>query len=70
MWNELTLAVVLLNTSDSYTVPLGLSLFRTATSLDLGAQFAGLTIAIIPILVAYAVFNKQFIEGLRVGAVK
>ncbi|MEN2742655.1 carbohydrate ABC transporter permease [Microbacterium sp. X-17] len=70
MWNELTLAVVLMTNSDSYTVPLGLSLFRTNTSLDLGAQFAGLTIAIIPILIAYTIFNKQFIDGLRVGAVK
>lgn len=70
MWNELTLAVVLLNASESYTVPLGLSLFRTQFTVDLGAQYAGLVIAIIPILLAYAVFNKQFIEGLRVGAVK
>lgn len=70
MWNELTLAVVLLNVSDAYTVPLGLSLFRTQFTVDLGAQYAGLVIAIIPILIAYAIFNKQFIEGLRVGAVK
>lgn len=70
MWNELTLAVVLLNTSPGYTVPLGLSLFRTQYSINLGAQFAGLVIAAVPILIAYAVFNKQFIDGLRVGAVK
>lgn len=70
MWNELTLAVLLLNTSEAYTIPLGISLFRTQNSVDLSAQFASLVIAAAPILIAYTVFNKQFVEGLRVGAVK
>lgn len=70
MWNELALAVVLLNNSNSYTVPVGLSLYRSQFQVDFGAQFAGLVIAVLPALIAYAVFNKQFIEGLRAGAVK
>lgn len=70
MWNELTLAVVLLTSSDNYTTPLGLLLFHSQTTVDLGAQFAGLMIAAAPIIVAYSVFSKQFVEGLRVGAVK
>lgn len=70
MWNELALAVVLLNNSDSYTVPVGLSLFRSQFQVNFSAQFAGLVIAAAPVLIAYAIFNKQFIEGLRAGAVK
>ena len=70
MWNELALAVVLLNNSDSYPVPVGLSLFRSQFQVNFSAQFAGLVIAAAPVLIAYAIFNTQFIEGLRAGAVK
>lgn len=33
-------------------------------------MLAGASIAIIPILIVYALCNKQFIEGLTAGAVK
>ncbi|MTE21472.1 ABC transporter permease subunit [Streptomyces sp. TRM43335] len=37
---------------------------------DWGALFAGLTIAMLPILVVYMVFQRQVQEGLTAGAVK
>ncbi|SCK49028.1 carbohydrate ABC transporter permease [Streptomyces sp. WMMB 322] len=37
---------------------------------DWGALFAGLTIAMVPILVVYMVFQRQVQEGLTAGAVK
>ncbi|MBW1600711.1 carbohydrate ABC transporter permease [Streptomyces sp. JJ66] len=37
---------------------------------DWGALFAGLTIAMLPILVVYVVFQRQVQEGLTAGAVK
>ena len=33
-------------------------------------MFAGMTIAIIPVLVAYTVANKYFVSGMAAGAVK
>ena len=37
---------------------------------DFNAVLAALTIAMIPMLVLYVIFNRQFIRGLMGGALK
>lgn len=70
MWNDLIIALVMLNDSKTFTIPAGIALFNGQRSVDFGSQFAALMLAIIPIILAYAVFNRQFIEGLRAGAIR
>jgi len=67
-WNELALAIILLPRAASQTLQVGLVQFTGQFSVDLGAQFAGLTIGAIPILAAAVLFNRQLATGLRLRA--
>lgn len=70
LWNELALAVILLLRSDSQTIPVGLTQFRSQFQVDLGPQFAGLVLAIVPMIILYLITNKQVGSGTRLGALR
>lgn len=66
-WNEYILALTFLSDEGKYTVPIGLSQLQNASTyrVEYGGLFAGLIIAMIPILVVYACFQKQLQEGVK-----
>jgi raffinose/stachyose/melibiose transport system permease protein len=51
-------------------VQLGLQNFIGPRSANYPQMMAALTIAIIPVLVTYFVFQKSLIQGMSAGAVK
>jgi ABC-type glycerol-3-phosphate transport system permease component len=67
-WNNLSHTLPLLVDPKSTTVAPGLLLFSAQYSVDLGAQFAGIIISIIPLILAYALMHKQLMESFRVGS--
>jgi ABC-type glycerol-3-phosphate transport system permease component len=67
VWNETQLAIVLLQQSGSLTVPVGLLGFQQTFTTDYGPLFAGLTIAVLPVLVLYLAFSKTIIRGVSLG---
>ena len=72
-WNEYIRALTFLSDENKYTVPIGLSQLQNSSiyGVEYGGLFAGLIIAIIPILIVYACFQKQLQEGVRAqGGVK
>ncbi len=66
-WNEYILALTFLSDEGKYTVPIGLSQLQNASTyrVEYGGLFAGLIIAMIPILIVYACFQKQLQEGVK-----
>ncbi len=68
IWNDLWFPLTL--TPDVRTVTSGLSSFAGQYKTDWTALLAALTLAMIPVLVLYSVFSRQFIEGLTRGALK
>lgn len=52
------------------TLPQGLSVFFGEHAVNMGALFAGLTVAALPLVLLYLVLSEQFIKGLTAGAVK
>ncbi|MDO4336836.1 MAG: carbohydrate ABC transporter permease [Eubacteriales bacterium] len=68
-WNEFLLQSVLITKDTMKTVPNGLLSFMGEFSTDYGLLSAGVLISIIPVLVIYLVFQRQFVEGMA-GAVK
>ncbi|MGI8907495.1 MAG: carbohydrate ABC transporter permease [Candidatus Sumerlaeaceae bacterium] len=72
LWNEYPLALVLITTDNLQTLPLGIaSLTMTQRyQSDWGALFAVLAIAVIPTLLAYALFQRQIEQGFTAGALK
>lgn len=70
LWNELALAVILLLDPDSQTIPVGLTQFRSQFEVELGPQFAGLVLAIVPMVILFLVTNRRIMSGMRLGALR
>lgn len=72
-WNEFFWPfVVLTSPREIYTLPIGLLSFRNAYGQvgDWGLILAGGFFSMVPVLVLFAVFQRYFVEGVSVGAVK
>jgi raffinose/stachyose/melibiose transport system permease protein len=70
VWNDLWWPLILAPGRSTATLTLGTQQFLGQFVSDFNAVLAALTIAIIPMLVLYIVFNRQFIRGLMGGALK
>jgi raffinose/stachyose/melibiose transport system permease protein len=70
IWNGLWFPLTLAPGEKVRTVTLGLSVFAGQYKTDWTALLAALTLAMIPILLLYIIFSRQFISGLTRGAVK
>lgn len=69
-WNEFFLALIFIHDQSLMTLPLGLQTFIYQYHVEWPLYFAGLTTAIMPLIVVYLVFQRQFVRGLTAGAVR
>jgi raffinose/stachyose/melibiose transport system permease protein len=70
VWNEFMFALVFVEDSALRTIPVGLMNLRSQLNTNFGIQLAGLAISALPMIIAYIVFQKQFVRGLSAGGVK
>jgi N-acetylglucosamine transport system permease protein len=71
-WNQYVLPVVLMNQSDKRVLAQGLASLAISQGYrgDWTALFAGLVIALLPVLIVYVLFQKQVQAGLTAGVLK
>ena len=72
-WNEFLAALVIMNRSSTFTLPVVLAAARQETSLggtDWGLLQAGVTISIIPCVLFYVLLQKYYVSGFLSGVVK
>ena len=70
-WNEYMWQLIITNRPEMYTLPVGVSkLVSTLGEYNLGLAMAGATVAFIPMLLVFVAFQRYFIRGLSVGALK
>ena len=72
IWNEFLYALVFLQDRALYTIPVGIfNLSQIADySSNWGVLFAGMVMSVLPVLVLFAVFQKQFTAGVAQGSLK
>lgn len=70
VFNEFPFVSILGNTTSLTTVSLAVSQFQGQYSTDYGGMMAATTIILVPQLLIYAIFQKQVVAGLTMGAVK
>ncbi len=70
IWNELPFALVFIQEEVHKTLPVGLLSFQGEHIANWGAILAGVTIAVVPLMILYLVFQKHIVRGLTAGAVK
>jgi raffinose/stachyose/melibiose transport system permease protein len=68
-WNELLMALIILSSAEHRTVPVGLLNFQGQFTTNYTGLSAGILIAIVPILIVYALLQKWIVGGLA-GALK
>jgi N-acetylglucosamine transport system permease protein len=71
-WNQYVLPVVLMNEPDKKVLAQGLASLAISQGYrgDWTALFAGLVIALLPVLLVYVLFQKQVQAGLTAGVLK
>lgn len=71
-WNQYVLPVVLMNEPDKKVLAQGLASLAISQGYrgDWTALFAGLVIALLPVLIVYVLFQKQVQAGLTAGVLK
>jgi N-acetylglucosamine transport system permease protein len=72
LWNQFLLPLVLMPDNDRYVLSQGLAVLAANQGYrsDWSALFAGLVIALLPVIAVYVVFQRRIQEGLNVGALK
>ena len=69
-WNEFLWPMIVLRDADKYTLPLGLASLLGVYSQEYGMLMAGTLLSILPIMVLFLVMQKEFVQGITLGAVK
>lgn len=69
-WNEFLLANFFISTDSLRTLPVGMVGFRDIYNTNYAQMSAGIVFSILPVMIIYAVLQKQIIEGLTAGGVK
>jgi raffinose/stachyose/melibiose transport system permease protein len=69
-WNDFAFALVFINKQALKTLPLSLSMFSDGYGTDYSLTMAAMSIAVIPTIIIYLLFQNQIMKGMVAGAVK
>ena len=69
-WNEFALALVLLRKSKMFTLPIEISSVQGQYMTPWNIVAVTVICSIVPVLIIYIIFQRQFIAGLTAGALK
>ena len=68
-WNNYVLPLYIINTQKNFTLPLGVQQFSSQYSTDTAKVLAFTSLAMLPALIFFTIFQKRIVGGLT-GAVK
>ncbi len=69
-WNDYLNPLILLNSVEKMTLPLALSYFSSQHMADLSATMAASALIMIPSMIVFVIFQKQFIKGISMTGMK
>jgi multiple sugar transport system permease protein len=70
-WNDFLPPLMYVNSPESYPLPLALRIFNDQTSVtDYGATIAVSVLALLPVLLFFAIFQRFLIEGVATQGLK
>jgi ABC-type glycerol-3-phosphate transport system permease component len=70
LWSELLFAFILMNREMMKTITVGVLSFRGEYYVQWAYMFAGLSIASIPAILFFLIFQRQITRGMTAGALK
>jgi multiple sugar transport system permease protein len=69
-WSEFGLALVLLDSQQRYTVPVGLFALQSGYETEWQLVSAAALVGILPVMIMFVFLQRYFVSGLTAGAVK
>jgi multiple sugar transport system permease protein len=68
-WNSFLWPLLVAPNTDMFTIQVGLAFLRSSP-LDWGMLMAGTSAAAVPMIVVFLLFQRYFMRGLTIGALK
>ena len=69
-WLNFMWPLIVLNTHDLFTLPVGLSYFQSLHNTDWALLMAGSLMMILPILIVFLLNQRYFVEGIKLTGIK
>ena len=69
-WNDFLMPLIIINSPENYTLPLGMSTFRGLYKTDWGLLMGGSMLVMVPIVILFVAFQRFFIEGVSYTGLK
>ena len=70
VWNDYMGPYLYISDTNKQMLSVGIKLFASGQAQDYGAQMAASSFVLLPILIAFFLCQKYFVEGITAGAVK
>lgn len=70
IWNNYIIPLVVINSKIKYPLPIHVAILKDVWRSDLGAQYVGIAISVVPIIIVFGFLAKRIIGGLTLGAIK
>jgi len=69
-WMSFMWPLIVLNSEEKYTLPIGLQYFKSLYSTDWTLLMAGSVMALLPILIVFMFTQRYFVEGIKLSGIK
>ena len=69
-WTAFAWPLIVATTKESYTVEVGLALFQTGFTIDLGRLSAAATVVLIPTIIVFSLLRRNFVQGVAASGLK
>jgi ABC-type glycerol-3-phosphate transport system permease component len=69
-WNDYLFPLVMMSTEAKLVLTVGLASLKTLYVIEYGMIMAGSVLSVLPLIVGFLIFQKQFVAGLTAGSVK
>jgi multiple sugar transport system permease protein len=69
-WNSFLFPFILTSSDGVRTLPVGLALYQGHQAIDWPHLMAGSSLAVIPVLILFLLFQRHIISGITAGAIK
>jgi len=69
-YNSFFWPLVMLRTTEKYTLPIGMLFFDSSRGQSTHLLMAAITMSVLPMIIVYVVMQKQMVKGIQLGAVK
>lgn len=69
-WTAFAWPIIVATTRESYTIEVGLALFQTGFTVDLGRLSAAAALVLIPSVILFSILRKNFVQGIAATGIK